>query len=174
LQAVAESALAEAAAEVERATAKVAVAEAKAAAAVAQKGHFNAVIEAAQSNYEVLDKTYTRLRELATAEKSVPARQVDEAQEKLAAAKATLAGARAAAATGGANIDESKAAVAEARAELQIAETRRRAAQARLDRLTRQAASEPGEEFAPGADSSQPQDSRRKQSEPAGDREAAE
>lgn len=138
LQSASESALVEANAEVERAEAKVRIAEANVATAQAKKAQLDADVEGAMSNLDFQSKKYKRLDQLANVEKAIDLKLVDEAEEKLRAAEAALSGFQAAAATGGADIDQAKAAVEEARAEWNIAEARRRAAQARLDRLKRQ------------------------------------
>jgi hypothetical protein len=155
LQAAAESTLAEAVAEVERATAKGKFAEAQVAAAEAKKAQLDADVEGAKSNHAFQVKRFGRLQKLATDEKAIDLNLVDEAEEHLHAAEAALSSAQAAAANGSADIIQVKAAVAEARAELNIAESRRRAAQARLDRLMRQPPQSDSDPLKPGAGSSE-------------------
>lgn len=155
LQAVAESAFAEAVAEVERATAKVKFAEAQVAAAEAKKTQLDADVEGAKSNHAFQEKRYRRLHSLATVEKAIDLTLVDEAEEKLHAAEAAASAAQAVAANGGADIEQAKAALAEARAELNIAEARRRAAQARRDRLMPQPPQSEADPLKPGAGSSE-------------------
>ena len=154
LQTAAESALAETEAEVERATAKVKVAEANVAAAEAKKAQLDADVDGAKSNRAFQAKRFDRLKSLAR-EKAIDSTLVDEAEEKLHAAEAALSSAQAVAAHGGADIDQAKAALIEVRAELNIAEARRRAAQARRDRLTRQTPQSEADPLKPSAGSSE-------------------
>lgn len=155
LQAAAESAVADANAEVERAAAKLKGAETSVAAVEGAKTHFEAGIEAAQTKLAFQTKKLNRLNELAKVEKAIDLKLVDEAEEQKLAAEAALVSAKSAALTADANVESAKAAVEEARAELHIAEARRRAAQARLDRLMRQTPRVDVDPLKPGAGSSE-------------------
>jgi hypothetical protein len=155
LQAAAESVLADANAEVERAAAKFKGAEANVTAVEGAKTHFEAGIEATQTKLAFQIKKLNRLNQLAKVEKAIDLKLVDEAEEQKLAAEAALVSAKSAALTAGANVESAKAAVEEARAELHIAEARRRTAQARFDRLMRQPPQSDLDPLKPSASSSE-------------------
>ncbi|HEV7223737.1 MAG TPA: hypothetical protein VGN42_13600 [Pirellulales bacterium] len=136
-EAAAEAAVAEARAEVEREGAKVRVAEANATAAMAQKQQREADVGAAAASHEFQQKKYDRMRKLATVEKAVDFRVVDNEQEKLLVAEATLVGAKSAVATAEANVTQAKSAVEEAQAAMNVAKLRLQAAEVRPNRLSR-------------------------------------
>ncbi|HEV7224938.1 MAG TPA: hypothetical protein VGN42_19700, partial [Pirellulales bacterium] len=140
LEAAAEAAVAEMQGEREKAAAAVASAEANYAAAKAQMQKIAADVESASSNRNFRNKAYDRMRKFFET-KSIDAQTLDEAEERLHAANAAVAGAESAVATGKANVERSKSAIDEARAAMNVAELRLSAAQARRDRLIQRRAS---------------------------------
>ena len=146
LEAIADADVAEAQAELQRADAKVRTSEANREAAKADMQKVEANLEAAEAKYAFEEKRYQRIKKLLD-DKAVDEKTVDEAEQQLAAAKAALAGVRAAVATAKANLDQTASAIEEMQAARQAALQRLRAATARRDRLnspaTREAPAEP-------------------------------
>ena len=135
LQTAADAEIAEAEAEVVRVKAKVDIAKANEISAEAQLKKLKAELEGAAAAAAHCRKVFERLHQLATVQKAVDIKLVDEADEKKLAALAALANAKSAVETGEAHVVQAKAAIEEVLAELNVAKVRLQAAQARRDRL---------------------------------------
>lgn len=143
LQTAADAEIAEAEAEVIRVEAKVDVAKADVIAAEAQLERSKAELEGAAAAAAHRRKVFERLHQLATVQKAVDIKLVDEADEKKLAALAALASAKSAIETGEAHVVQAKAAIEEVLAELNVAKERLRAAKARRDRLKQGSSPDP-------------------------------
>ena len=158
LAADAEADVIEAEVEVKRAEAKVEAARASAATALTQIKTLEAEVETAQANLNSQKKSYERMYRLATEEKAVDMKLVDEKQEKLHAAEGSLTAAQGAVLTGKARATQCEADVLAAEAELNVAQTRRHAAQRRRERLMHRAATDPVGAHPSQGDLTQPPD----------------
>jgi hypothetical protein len=134
LEAAAEVSVAEAEAEVQKARANIRAEEAAGENFVAESKKAQADAAAAEASYEYRQKEYARVKALADA-KSIEAKLVDEAEERLQAAKRSLISAQEIAKQKASNVGAERFGHEANLAALRIAEARLRAAQLRRDRF---------------------------------------
>lgn len=152
LEAAADIAVAEAEAEVQKAKAAIEVQAAVHQSFQAQSQTVAADVTAAEANHQYRKKQYERMKGLFE-QNSVEERLLDEAEEQLKAATASLEAAQAVVAGAASNVARGDAARVELAADLRIAEARLRAAQQRRDRFVhRDAADQKGGQSAPSSE----------------------
>lgn len=117
-----------------KAVAKLETSRALAEAAASEIAKAEADVTSAQANFDFCQKQYDRMKELAEA-KSVEERLVDEKSNELQNAKGALESVRTGVVIAKAEATQAKSAAAESQADVELAEARLRAAQARRDRL---------------------------------------